>query len=239
MSSLDRARQFLQNKTRTLALSVVPFAALVSLTPPAKATTLVFNPATPTLTAVSQSGSLVTSNLSSVALAVFNGVSGVAGSGNGTLTNGTSGSWTMAFDMAGSVSGGAIIAPIPVDWLFNFTSDVSSTFSWGLNLKLNGSSVPLTPSPDPVSGSYFGFGTHQISGTALIPAVEGLITSYDLLLQISDSGTTVGTFTLDVPAGSTLDINPVGAAPEPSAFFLATPALGLLLLRSRRKQIRA
>jgi hypothetical protein len=239
MSSLDRAKQFLQNKTRTLALSVVPFAALVALTPPAKATTVVFNPATPTLTASSPSGSLVTSNLSSVALAVFNGVSGVAGSGNGTLTNGSSGSWTISFDMAGSANGVSMAAPIPVDWLFNFTSSTNSSFPWALTLNLNGSPVTLTPSPDPVSGVMFGPDSHQVSGTALIPLQEGLINSYDLLLKISDSSVTTGTFTLDVPAGSTLDINPVGAAPEPSAFFLAAPALGLLLLRLRQKQIRA
>jgi hypothetical protein len=240
MSSLDRAKQFLQNKSRTLALSVVPFAALVALAPPAKASLLVFAPGTPTMSTTAPSGSLVTNNLSSVALTVLNGVTGVAGSGNGTLTNGISGSWTMSFDMAGTVNEGAITTPIPVDWLFNFTSNVNTTFTWALNLKLNGSPVTLTPSPDAVSGSFFGFGPTQISGTALIPVEGGPITSYDLLLQIGNStGGSVGTFTLDVPAGSTLDINPVGAAPEPSALFLAAPGLAFLLLKSRRKQPKA
>jgi hypothetical protein len=237
MSSLDRAKQFLQNKSRTLALTVVPFAALVALAPLAKASVLSFAPGTPTLTQTSASGSLATSNLSSVALDVLNGVSGVAGSGNGTLTNGTSGSWTLSFDMAGSANGGIISAPIPVDWLFNFTSNVGASLPWSLTLKLNGSPVTLTPSPDAVSGTIPGFGS-QISGTALIPVVEGPINSYDFLLQINSGFPTVGTFTLDVPAGSTLDINPVSSTPEPSAFFLAAPGLALLLLKSRRKQNR-
>src|SRR5437879_761223 len=133
MSSLDRAKLFLQNKGRTLALSVVPFAALAALTPSAGAAPLVFTPNTPTLTQTAPSGSLVTSNLSSVALDVLNGVSGVGGSGNGTLTNGISGSWTMAFDMAGSVNGGSINAPIPVDWLFNFTASIGN-LNWVLSL---------------------------------------------------------------------------------------------------------
>jgi hypothetical protein len=238
MSSLDRAKQFLQNKSRTLALTVVPFAALVALAAPSKASVLTFAPGTPTLTQTAPSGSLATSNLSAVALDVLNGVSGVAGSGNGTLTNGISGSWTLSFDMAGSANGGIITAPIPVDWLFNFTSNVGAVLPWSLTLKLNGSPVTLTPSPDPVSGTIPGFGS-QISGTALIPVVEGPINSYDLLLQINSGFPTVGTFTLGIPAGSTLDINPVSSTPEPSAFFLAAPGLALLLLKSRRRQIRA
>ena len=61
-------QQFLQNKTKTLALTVVPFAALIALTPPAKASVLSFNPSTPTLTQTAPSGSFNTSNLSSVFL---------------------------------------------------------------------------------------------------------------------------------------------------------------------------
>ena len=234
MSSLDRAKRFLQNKTKTLALTVVPFAALIALTPPAKASVLSFDPSTPTLTQTAPSGSFITSNLSSVVL----GVSGVAGSGNGTLTNGISGSWSMIFDMAGSANSGSFIAPIPVDWLFNFTSTTGS-FSWALSFKLNGNSVDLVPSPDAVSG-IISDSTQQIAGTALIPVVAGPITSYDFQLQITTLSTTLGTFTLDIPAGSTLDINPVdSSAPEPSAFFLAAPGLALLLLKSRRKQLPA
>jgi hypothetical protein len=238
MSSLDRAKQFLQNKTRTLALTVVPFAALIALTPPAKASVLSFNPSTPTLTQTAPSGSFVTSNLSSVALGVLNGVSGVAGSGNGTLTNGISGSWNMIFDLAGSANSGSFVSPIPVDWLFNFTSS-SGAVSWALSFKLNGSTVALIPSPDAVSGTIFGGPQQQIAGTALIPVIAGPITSYDFQLQISTLGTTLGTYTLDIPAGSTLDINPVSSTPEPSAFLLAAPGLALLLVKSRRKQLRA
>jgi len=189
------------------------------------------------LTQTAPSGSFNTSNLSSVALGVLNGVSGVAGSGNGTLTNGTSGSWNMIFDLAGSANSGSFVSPIPVDWLFNFTA-TGGDFNWALSFKLNGSPVALVPSPDAVSGTFFA-GTQQIAGEAFIPVVAGPINSYDFQLQISTQGITTGTFTLDVPAGSTLDINPVTSTPEPSAFFLAAPALGLLLLKSRRKQIRA
>ena len=237
MSSLDRAKKFLQNKTRTLALTVVPFAALIALTPPAKASALSFDPSTPTLTQTAPSGVFNTSNLSSVALGVLNGVSGVAGSGNGTLTNGVSGSWTMTFDLSGTANSGSFFAPIPVDWLFNFTSSTSS-LAWALSLKLNGTTVALVPSPDAVSG-VLTTGTQQIAGAALIPVFAGQINSYDLQLQITTQGATQGTFTLNIPAGSTLDINPVSSTPEPSAFFLAAPVLGLLLLKSRRKQIRA
>jgi len=239
VSSLERAKKFLQNKAKALALTVVPLAAIAASALPAHATNLVFNPSSGSVFFQGTNGTFSGSNASQVQLATYNGVTGVEGSGAASFLTGISGSWSVFYKMQGSVNSGAIDSPIPLFWLFNVNLDGLQPVDWDIALTLNGFGVTLTPNPDNPFGSFFGVGPHAISGNALIPTNQDTITSYEVTLSLSGFANGAHFIDINIPAGSSIDINPVGAdqaTPEPAAFLLVAPGLGILVLHLKRKK---
>jgi hypothetical protein len=247
MSIPDCLKCFFLNKA---ANTVLTLASLMALASPVQAG--VFLPLTfsPTSTVVSSqddatSHALVstTSNLTQTSLPLSNGVQGVSGSGNATLTNTSAGNWTLFYQMAGNVTGNITGSPIPLHWLFTVGDPTQALIDWNISVYFNHGLTPvtLTPNPSNPSGS-FSQTSNTISGDALIP-VTSAITSYAVLLQLnpdaSNNCCTVGTFTLNVPAGSSIDINSLSATssavvPEPSAVVLVMLGLAFLIVGFKR-----
>jgi hypothetical protein len=232
MTSLERAKQFLKSKARGLALTAVPLAALASMALPAKAD-VVFNSgfcsgSTSGIGGLAAGGSCGFSSMGSQ-----NGVQGISLSASQTLMAGFSGSglMSMVLDWGGSISNGSGMSggSIPVAWLFSVTPSVSGGgfLSYLLTASVDGGAPTML-----ASGGLSSSGVTTIQGSADW-SLSGP-SSYDIQLQVTDSNAFGGdSIAVDVPAGSTIDIN--AAAPEPSSLLLLGPGAALLLLRRRRK----
>jgi hypothetical protein len=149
---------------------------------------------------------------------------------NQTL-NAAAGFNTLVLDWSGSVSNASGMSggSIPVAWNFSITPSVSSSgggLSYSLLASFNGGLFTTL-----ASGALSNTGTQAIQGLGNW-SLSGP-TSYDIQLQVNESNAFAGdSIAVDVPAGSTIDIN---AAPEPSSLLLLGPGVALLLLRRRRK----
>ncbi len=256
MTSLDRAKSFLRGNGKKLALAVVPLAAIAASAIPASAGTIQTNPfptfAPGTVSVLSQSGNFNTmtaTSTASSALPVFNGIRGVTDSGH--FVQSSSGSGAVGFIVDFSGGGGGFIPSgglsIPIGWSFTASTSLAlksasvgalgSGITWFMIVKLmttGGTTTTTFPgmTPGSVPGS-----PGAVSGTGLAPINSGSIQGYDITLEIDWNSTQFGQkLTLDIPASSSIDINPASTVPEPSSLLLFAPGLGFLLLRRFRKK---
>jgi PEP-CTERM motif len=250
LSSLKRAISFVQCKARVIALTTVPLASLVGITAPARAgnvgppTTLVLDPSgTDTCSVVSNTGTV--SNGASCTIAQLalagNGVAGIQEYGNATVTSTSDSIVSVDFKIAnGTTNGGLPVTAIPASWLFTITdSNPSAILVWSLVFSGNGT-------PEIESGTPPGSPTAATSGVAVSGTATSNIelvlpmTAYEMDLNVTDMRAIVGeTLTVNIPNGSTIDINSSAAAgvPEPGTFALlgcALAALGSLAWRRKR-----
>jgi PEP-CTERM motif len=242
VTSLERAKSFLERKARVIALTAVPLASLVAIAP-AKAGML-----TPlTLNTVSCSASVnnIHSQLNSggsCSVAPLptgsNGITGVTMSGSASATGSSGGgNMTLTFQTGtGTTNNGDIFGVIPIDYDFSVSlssGGVGSGLTWSLTLDLNGTPTFTTTGNAITSSPLMG-----ILDTTNLPTA--LVTSYSIIFTVNDPDLLNGqTLTVNIPADSSIDINAnaVGVAPEPGTFALlgfALAALGSLAWWRRR-----
>jgi PEP-CTERM motif len=245
LTSIERAKSFMQRKARVMALSVVPLASLVAVTAPSAhagaVTPLTLNTATCSVTATGNSGSC-----SELALATgSNGMTGVKMFGSGqanagsistqSISGGIQATIPLTVDFlvgSGTTNSGQVPGAIPLAWKFTIgdsdtvTADIAYTITWTLNsTQFSSTGTGLT------AGTYTG------SASAFASLVGTAITSYKIELSVTDSHVASNGFlSVTIPQNS-IDLNAVSAAPEPGTFALlgsALAGLGAFAWRRRR-----
>ncbi len=242
MTSIERARQFIQNKGRTIALTLVPLASLAVVSLPAKAgpitpavASLVFDATTCTPTAhggsLSSGGSCLVSQL-----APANGITGVALSGNGSVTSGISGGTiSMEFSASGGANGASFVGgsfPLHYDVVVTDTDSDTLTYSLTLSFLTGVGTVPLAPITGTIPA---GGGTLSGSPAPTLPPTPA-VSGYSVDFVVSDSEAPAdATLSVNVPAGQSIDVGAIGA-PEPATFPLVASAIAGLMWWRRRKK---
>jgi hypothetical protein len=236
MSSLDRAKKFLASKARILALAVVPLAAVTDV---AQAAPLTFSSSGCSVNSLNNgqvaSGSFCEVNLGTGGVDGINSIA-VFGGGFVNFSPFEGSNYGIEFSATGSGDGGESPSGIlPLAWDFSIGDAFNTTnLNWYLQFIFWGAG----------SGSYFyatsGSGTGQFKGSTVMEIASSGINAWNVSLQITGDVTEVlsgGGFAVDIPPGTTLDVNPVGdAVPEPSSLLLALPAGAFLLVRRRMKR---
>ncbi len=240
MTAVERAKRFLKDKSRAIAMTAIPLSALVAISAPAKAD-IVFNTGGCQVSATNgtlSGGSACTLN----GLPASNGITGLKLSGSGTVTAPNSGAGiTLFFGNSGGTASGAFTGNIPIDFAFSATDSNNNLIDWTLEFLFNGPSSGSFS----VNSSTLGFnpisGSGTVSGSGLISAVNAVANSswfLQLMVNVDNPGTNVAngeTLSVTVPTGS-IDINGQSAVPEPSTWsMIATAAAGLLFWRRRNK----
>ncbi|MBV8729482.1 MAG: PEP-CTERM sorting domain-containing protein [Acidobacteriia bacterium] len=230
MDLLTRAKAFLKGKASKIALTVVPLAALTVAAPPSKAAIVsgvTFEPG----------GCMV--NPGTFATCSEFQTSPTGGDPGANWISVASGTITSQLGMVGvTASGnasGSIATPtnIPVSWDFKTTTS-SSSGSGNYDVLFTIFNSANQPFLFTQSGS-FNFGTNvETKGSGVISGVSGSIAHYLINLQAS---VPVGSFMLQIPGGSTLDLNPSPTVPtpEPSTLLLTGAGIAALLLRRKKK----
>lgn len=238
MTSLERAKSFLQRKARVIALTAIPLASLVAIAPTAKAGAVTNPVLNPTSCTPNFSGSnFSSSGCSTAALAQGpNLLTGVKLFGTASVSDTISGGGVqligLGFFASGSGNGGIFAGgTIPVDWSFSttVTGNANPDLTWVLTLNINNTVVYnklFAISPGLITGS---------DVTDALPA--GPINSYSINFGVNDNEAVQGeTLTVTVPSNS-VNINTAAtSAPEPGTFALLGSALaGIGSLAWRRR----
>jgi len=229
MSAFERAKRFIRENATTTALVIIPLA----MASPAGATGVTFNVGGATATA---------------ACSTFSGSCSSGGSGafsplaNGGISFFSLGNYSFDFSylagpsditltLTGTGSGSfADVPTIDATYLYTFllSGDISG-FSSALDFKINGVS----------RGTVTGLGAHADGSKVLSGWLPGdTLSTWSVVLQANFNTYNVGTITLDIPSGSTIDIKPGvavtdAAVPEPASLLLLTPGLAWLVARRR------
>lgn len=238
MNSLERAKKFLASKAAKIALTAVPLAVAV--------------PA-----ALGQGPSLILNYSSGCSVNVGSGSCSLSGSqssgGNPNVnylsmaSSGSlypaSGSLSLSSNegASGTVTNGEII---PIAWDFSVYEDVEQglatttsggTVNGNLSVTLNGTGFSGSYSqnfggPITVGSTVSGSGNLVISGS-------GSVTTWRISLDFTPGSTS--SYNVDIPGGSTIDVNPLSSAtPEPATFVLTGAGLlGLLQGWRKRKKV--
>ncbi len=238
MTSIERAKRFIQSKGRVITLTLVPLAALTAVTVPAKAgpvtgasAGLVFNS---TSCNVSFSGSGSGGVCTIDQLSPQSGVTGVTLSGTGLVMDPSGGTFIgLAFSGSGGTNGGSFgPGNFPVRYDFVVTQTDSDLISWTLNLTFQTSLGTL---PEDFNGTTSG-GTISGSPTVTIPS-NITVSSYSFNFVVADDSATVGNnLTVNIPAGQSLDVGGSAISPEPATLSLVGSALAGLMWWRRRKK---
>jgi hypothetical protein len=233
ITSLDRAKRFIAEKAKKVAITLMPLAALSVAALPAHAGTL----GTGSCTTAGGSGSCTITQAS--ATGANPALNWLQLAGSGSTTTGQ-----LFFGTAiGSASGSAPSqGTIPVSWYFEIIDPGSLTIGWSLGANIIGSNSQPGVFP---SGSVSS--TQFVTGSGLIHPNGGTLSSYILEASFQVQGPPgQGAFSVLIPAGSTIDLNGTTTAgpsgtPEPgSVILMGTGGAALLLLRRRqRSQSRA
>jgi len=229
MTAFDRAKRFIRENATTTALVIIPLA----MASPAAAAGITFNVAGAT---------------SLAACSTFSGSCHASGSGafsplaNGGISFFSVGNYAFNFSylagpssitltLSGTGSGSfADVPTIDATYLYTFllSGDISG-FSSALDFKINGVS----------RGTVTGLGAHADGSKVLSGWLPGdTLSTWSVVLQANFNTYNGATITLDIPAGSTIDLRPAAAVtsaavPEPASLLLLTPGLAWLVVRRR------
>jgi hypothetical protein len=227
-TSLDRAKQFIAQKAHKLAIAAAPLAALALSTGIAHAGTL--SPGNCYVSTNGGSGSCTfnsngtgtAGDLTWIQMSGF----GSAGSG-GFLDFGNSGS--------GVASGSVSAETIPVSWSFTVSGSNMAAdpvyYSIQLGLLYSIGSGGSTEVDFRQSGSWTAPGLETFSASFSVPAVA--LTGWDIGLYTSDNDSS---YSINIPGGSTVDLNPGATTPEPASMLLMGAGGAALLVMRRRKR---
>jgi hypothetical protein len=237
MSSVERAKRFLQNKSRTIALTVVPLASLTGIAAPAHASTLSFTPSTCSANPSGGGNLIVDPNVptpSCTTTQLPTGADGVAG----LKMYGTA-SMQALFDTyltinitTGGTATGTGGAVIPVSYDFTLTNTSASLMNWDVYFDVAGDLNDASGSASGMSNGGTITGSFMVDTSTIGSAYE-----YVLHVEATDTSALGGDiFTLSVPQNS-IDVNPAPASstPEPASFSLIGLALAPLAWWKRRR----
>jgi hypothetical protein len=242
MSSLDRARRFLQTKAAKLALAIVPLAAATIAARPAKAIATQGLLDTPT-GSFSSTGLIgpPTGSAGATILPSFNNLFGQSlfGTVSGPVSGGSS---SLTLDWVGSASGSAAVNPIPIGWDFTIGAASSGTVvTWILDVNFNllagGTTLNQFTSASSLTGA---ISYHVLSSGTPAVNLPAALNDYDVRLTVNFQNSGFGAESVDVPSGASIDLNSGNGgepAPEPATLLYLGPAAGfLLLMRSRKRR---
>jgi hypothetical protein len=239
MSSLERAKRFLAEKTSRLALSVVPLAALAVSAVPAHAE-VTFNVGSGSgngncsvSASFMGSGSCSSFQQSATGGNVF--ANWVAIQGNGSMSSASGGSIDFAVN-SGGASGVLASGTIPISWDFLLDSSSSGSVAWSVLFRVSFSGGGSDSFSMSGSTSLTGLSSVEVVGSGAITiGTGGSVDGYAIALDTNTFGTGIP-YSVDIPDGS-LDLNSPAPAPEPATLFLV-PAAGALLFLRRKKRNR-
>jgi hypothetical protein len=228
MTSVERARRFLQDGARAIALTVVPLATVAAIAPSANASPLILTPAS--CDAVpSGSGTFVITPCTTTQLATgADGVTGLKMYGSDSTTSMFSGFLALNFTTQGTASGTAGVVPVAYD--FTLSDTFSNAMSWDVYFDVAGN---LTDASGTASGVSTG-GT--ITGSFSVD-LSSIGNAYEYVLHveaIEDASAPNDTLSINIPQNS-VDVNPVtSAVPEPGYLsFLGSALAALVWWRQR------
>lgn len=219
------------NKKRTRGLLVqnaIWTVALMLSAAPAKATVVL--PTSDFSCVTFQTSGYGTCAGAASPLPVSNGIQGVSFSSDGPVGLDVGGS-TVTMSTNGAVSGltSGMVIPLSYDFTISFDANISET--WSLDfylLDLNNDDAAIA------SALVLGSGLGTFSGTSSWTTTG---TSTDVLVEtlfiINPAAGQTGDLALNVPPGSSLDIN---ALPEPGSIGLLASGLALLGWQFRRRR---
>ena len=247
LTSIERAKHFIQSKGRALALTLIPLASLAAIAVPANASsvtvtgglTLDASTCSVNATGGTKSGG---SSCTVGQMSAQNGIVGGTLSGTGSATEGPSGgSLNLDFAAQGFASGTTFAGeqfPIRYDVLFTDT-DLTDTLTYTLNLVFTTTGGPV--GVPPITGNITlvnGMGSLSNSTSFTIPSAFS-VTQYAVSFSVTDSTEGAnGTLSVNIPQGASIDLGgtALSGTPEPATFSLVGSAIaGLLFLRRRRK----
>jgi hypothetical protein len=238
MNSLERAKRFLAEKTSRLALAVIPLAALAASAVPAHAS-VVFNVGSGggngnCSASVSPVGSGSCSSFVQGAIGGNGAANWIAIGGTGSLIYPSGGS--IGFGISGGGASGSLgPGTIPVSWDFTLNSSSAGTIDWSLYFYVSfyggGSDSFFLNGFTRLNGT----SSVEVEGTGTIPiGRSGNVDGYGISF-FSDSYGSFIAYSVDIPMGTSLDLNAGTAAPEPATLLLV-PGAGAVLFLRRKKQ---
>jgi hypothetical protein len=243
MTSMDSARRFLAEKSRAMAVTIIPLAAFMLHQVPARALSQVplaaLDPETCTVASV---GAGANSSGACVAMAQTASADGIMGvrlqASNRDLTpvasSASGGLYGVSIIASGGTTGNTFGGTLPVSWNFTPVSSDGGNLSYELifsAIGTNGASIR--------KGDIDSFSVKSgtvVSGSSSIKTGDGSITGYRVSLQVMENNGFGGPKSIIVgfPANS-LNIFPPPASPKPGTMFLFGGGLAaLLFLRLRR-----
>ncbi len=122
---------------------------------------------------------------------------------------------------------------IPISWDFDIiTTKKKTDVSWNLLFEITTTGSPYT---EMFSGSVDdALSGEEVFGSSFFSGVVGTVTGWEIQLTLT-SAAKADKFSLDIPGGATLDINPV--TPEPTSFLLAGAGIaGLLWFKKKQSK---
>ncbi len=224
MTSIERARRFLQNKSRAIALTTVPLACLAVLPSPL-VSSAVFElaPCVPTTSGGSSFSGITcaTSQLPEGAI----GVTGVKLTGGGTAVS-AGGFTDILFTTQGTATG-SFTGDVPVSYDFTITDPSGDPVDWDVYFSAFGDPNSPSNSADGVATA-----TGEIQGSFNVALDGSALSQYVLHLNVYFGGQSNpgDSFTVSIPDNS-IDVNPVpvsSAVPEPNTLSLFASALASL-----------
>jgi hypothetical protein len=232
-TSLQRAKNFLAAKASRLALAVVPLAAIAVSAVPAHAGSIVVSGFSYNSCSVSDGGSGTCTITQANSTGSVTSLNALQLAGTGSTSSGSLSFGVTSAGAAGTVPGGNL----PVSWYFQITDPNSDVIDWSIVAEVSTSSPSGSHLINP-SGSVSSTGWVQSSGNISLPS--GTINGYELELNLNDVTHPGGTFSVNIPAGSTIDFNNTNTAgsgtPEPASLLLAGGGLASLAFLRRRKK---
>jgi hypothetical protein len=188
LSSLERAKSFMQRRARLIALTAVPLATLVAIAP-VKAGTIALplqlDPGSADTCLVTaggagslNGGSACTVGQSAPGIKMFgNGTAGLSGSGGGILGV----NFTLS---SGTTNSGFISGQVPISWDFIISDSTSHNLNWTVTL---GATVTGVGAETVFTDTFTNVTPGTIIGSMMsnsLPAVQ--VTAYSLLFSVTD-----------------------------------------------------
>lgn len=246
MTSVERARRFIQARGKAIAMTIVPLAAIaIAASQPARAANvLVFGSGGCNVTEVGVLAAPLAECSATPIPGFQNNANSIKLSGDSFVIF-AGGSGSVTFDLNGGANGGIPSQGVlPVSWDFTVetaqqlaaTRPIQSLFSYYLNYRLSSGSFSRVESGSVTSGYQCGdFTCADVTGTSYIGA-DGPVSSYQITLTVSGVFAPGAAMSIHIPNNS-IDLNPPSPTPEPASMALGMSGLlGLAFAGFRRRR---